>query len=375
MKIKNLILSSLVLSMFIACAPKEDTAIIVNGSKIAKATFDGTIQNLANQYVKLDPKFLDNPENKKMIESAAMQELISSEVLAQEAIKQNIQLEGNIVQETIDSIKKLFAFDEKGQPTEDKNIIEKNFKAKLKTDGITYEDFENNIRKELKAKTLLQKLASEQKVELTEQGIQAVYDDVKTLLQADKNKVQNIAQENLQVALPFAIQIKQLTAERAQVSTIFLSTPKGTDDKTLKEKQNLAQKLYKDLSAGTIGFADAINKYSDDKNALKTNGEQLVIKGLLPEQLDTKIFTAPLGTILTPLTMPDGIYILRVNEKRAEVIPTYDELKPELTKYLAGLQIEANLKKYIDDLVSKAEVKVLVPELQDKPTETKTETK
>ena len=89
----------------------------------------------------------------------------------------------------------------------------------------------------------------------------------------------------------------------------------------------------------------------------------MVIRGTLPEDLDKSVFTSPLGTVVGPITQPEGIYIIRVNEKRAETKPVYTQLRESIINNLAGIQIKQNVQNYVQGLVDKAKVEILVPEL------------
>ena len=357
MKIKNFLPVCAAIILMAACASKQDTLFSVNGTKISKAAYQGTVDNLAAQYVRVNPKFLEDQQNQQVIKKLALEQLITNEVLYQEAAKQNIKADEKIVKQNVDRIKNMFAFDKDGKPTQDKVIIEKNFQDKLQKDGITYKEFENNIRKELMAKALLEKITAEQKAELQEADLQKFYDDVNVVLSGDKTKIAALPQESLVFILPFAQEVKKATAERAQVSAIFLATPANMSKQDVEKKQALAKTVVKELKDNKIGIVQAIAKYSDDKNALNSNGEQLVVRGVLPADLDKKIFSAKLGEIIGPVTEKDGIYILRVNEKRAEVKPAYSELRTDIAKYLAGLQIKQKTTNYVRNLVNKAEIK------------------
>ena len=355
-------------ALLAACADKkEENAVIVNGKKIAQSTYEGTLQNLAARYRQADGNVLDNPQNRQVLGRLALNELITSEVLAQEAQKQQIKVDDALVQKSIANIKRLFAVDENGKPITDEKLLEKAFTEKLRKDGTTYDKLEQNIRKELQAKALLDKVTAEQKVSLQEQTVHNFYDNVIVLLGNDSKKKEALPKGDLPLLVPFATEVKKLTAERAQVSAVFLATPKDISKKDLTAKQQQAKDIAKDLKDNKISFTQAIAQYSDDKNALRTNGEQLVLRGTLPEELDKKIFDSALGTVIGPVTRPEGIYILRVNEKRAEQTPAYGQLREAIIKNLAGLQMKLNVQQYVQDLVSKADVQILVPEFQDQP--------
>lgn len=364
MKKQVILTLCLVAGLLSACADKKDTAAIVNGEKISKAAYEGTLQNLSLPYQKsVNTNVLEDPQNRLVLGQLALKKLVTNEVLAQEAKKQKIKVDDKQIQQHVANLKQWVARDENGKPITDKKAINKNFKEKLKKDGITLDMLEDNIRKELLANALLKNVSAEQKVQLQEQDIHNFYDNVMILLGNDQKKKDNLPKDNLQVLVPFAAEVKRLTAERAAVSAVFLATPKDMSVKDAGDKWNLAKDIIKKLKDDEISFSQAIAQYSDDKNALKTNGEQLVIRGTLPEDLDKSVFTSPLGTVVGPITQPEGIYIIRVNEKRAETKPVYTQLRESIINNLAGIQIKQNVQNYVQGLVDKAKVEILVPEL------------
>lgn len=354
----------LAVGVLAACADKKDAAAIVNGEKISQAAYEGTLQNLAIPYqTQGSANVLEDPQNRIALGQLALKKLVANEVLAQEAEKQKIKIDEKQIQQNIENLKKLVARQKGGQPITDKNEINKNFKEKLKKDGITLNMLENNIRTELLANALLKNMADEQKIELQEQDIRAFYDNVMILLGDNQKKKEALPKEDLQALIPFAAEVKRLTAERAYVSAVFLATPKDMPVKEIEDKWSLAKDITKKLKNNEISFSQAIAQYSDDKNALKTEGEQLVIQSTLPEELDKSVFTSPLGEVIGPISQPEGIYIIRVNEKRAETKPVYTQLRESIANNLASIQIKQNIQNYVQGLVDKAEVVVLVPEL------------
>jgi parvulin-like peptidyl-prolyl isomerase len=106
----------------------------------------------------------------------------------------------------------------------------------------------------------------------------------------------------------------------------------------------------------------AIQMYSDDKSTLRTNGEQIIIRGTLPNDLDEKIFEARLGEVLGPIMQQEGIYILRVNEKRAANTLTYEQLRRDIINYLISVALQQKIQQQVKDLVQQAKVQILVPE-------------
>lgn len=366
MKIKkNLVFCVCVATLLAACtAGNDQVAAVVNGTKIAKKTYEATLDNLVTQQKQININFTDNEQTRLILGRVALEQLITKEVLAQQAAKANIHTDDKTVDANIQKIKQLFAVGQDGQRITDAAQIEKNFQEKLKKDGVTLQELKNNIRKELNAQLFLQDLSSKQKAELSEEVLQQFYKGTMAMVANDKKAMQSFTKEDLALIAPFAVEVKKATAARASVSAIFLATPKNMTKEDIQKKQKEAQKITQELRNKKITFMDAIQKYSDDKNALRTNGEQIVLRGTLPAGLDKKVFESPLGKVLDPVTEQDGIYILRVNEKRAENTLAYMQLRNDIINYLAAEQIKLKVQQQTKDLVLKADVKILLPQYQ-----------
>lgn len=348
-----------------ACGTSRDNvAAIVNGTKITKKTYEGTLDNLILQQKRANPNFADNEQTRLILGKAALESLITNEVLAQEAAKAHITADEKDVETTVQNLKKLVAVDANGKPLTKTAEIDKKFKEKLKTDGVTLNQLKNNIRKELAAKRFLNDLNAKQKIELSEDVLRKFYNETAIVLSNDKNKIQKLTQADLALVAPFAAEVRKATAQRATVSALFLATPNSMPKEEVAKKKELAKKITQELKDKKITFVQAIQKYSDDKNALRTNGEQTVLYGSLPTNLNKKVFEAPLGKVEGPITEPDGIYILRVNQKRAETLLSYEQLRNDIVRYLASWQIKQNLEAQVRNLVGKAKVQILLPQYQ-----------
>ena len=366
MKIKNLVLPVLCLTLLTACgANDKNAAAVVNGTKINQKTYQATLDNLIVQQKQSNPNFTETEQTRLLLGRIVLEKLITNEVLAQEAAKAHISASEKDVEENIQNIRQLFAGNTNGQSLTDQEI-DKKFQEKLKTDGLTLQQLKDNIRKELSIQLFLKDLSTKQKVELQEEALRRFYDNTMAIVSNNEKAIQALPREELALLMPFASQVKKLTTPRVSVSTVFLAT-KNIGKEELAKKQNLSKKITQELKDKKITFVEAIQQYSDDKNALRTNGEQIILKGSLPSDLDKKVFEAPLGKVLEPVTKEDGIYILRVNEKRAETPLAYVQLRNDIIKYLAEAQVKQKVQQHTNDLVSKADIKILLPQYQIAP--------
>ena len=360
---KNIVpLFTILTFWLVACSNNTNVVAIVNRAPITQKTYEGTLDNLILQQKKNNPNFVDNKQTRLWLGKIALEQMITNEVLFQEAQKMHITVKNEAIEQSINNLKQILAIDENGQIITDKKQIDDKFNKKLKTDGVTLKQLKENIRKELSVKLFLKDLSDKQKIEISEDVLKKFYDGTMAVTHKDQSKIQSLSKEDLALITPFAAETKKVTAERVTISPIFLATPETMDNTEATHKKDLADKIAQELRDNKIAFIQAIQMYSDDKSTLRTNGEQIIIRGTLPHDLDEKIFEARLGEVIGPIMQQEGIYILRVNEKRAANTLTYEQLRRDIINYLISVALQQKIQQQVKDLVQQAKIQILVPE-------------
>ena len=360
---KNIVpLFTILTFWLVACSNNTNVVAIVNRAPITQKTYEGTLDNLILQQKKNNPNFVDNKQTRLLLGKIALEQMITNEVLFQEAQKMHITVKNEAIEQSINNLKQILAIDENGQIITDKKQIDDKFNQKLKTDGVTLKQLKENIRKELSVKLFLKDLSDKQKIEISEDVLKKFYDGTMAVTHKDQSKIQSLSKEDLALITPFAAETEKVTAERVTISPIFLATPETMDNTEATHKKDLADKIAQELRDNKIAFIQAIQMYSDDKSTLRTNGEQIIIRGTLPHDLDEKIFEARLGEVIGPIMQQEGIYILRVNEKRAANTLTYEQLRRDIINYLISVALQQKIQQQVKDLVQQAKIQILVPE-------------
>ena len=81
------------------------------------------------------------------------------------------------------------------------------------------------------------------------------------------------------------------------------------------DAMNRALAVYAELRKGEP-FPEAAKKYSDDTGSARQGGELgPVAHGMLPQELDARVFQIPVGQFSSPIPSRLGIHIFRVNSK------------------------------------------------------------
>lgn len=337
----------------------DSTVATVNGTPIMNSEYQKIIDTTMEVYKKQNPALLENQDNVTAIKEEVLNQMIIEQLLLQAAKEQNIKVKDSEVNENVIEIKKRFEKDENGKTLSEKEA-QKAFNAELKKEGLTYKQFEQRIKDQLAVKKMIDAVAREKAKAPTKEQTEQLYDDIRVLMKGNETEIKKLSRERLTLAAPLAAKLTQLTAEQIKLSPIFIKVDKNATQANWKLKEKEAKDIKKQITSGKITFVEAIEKYSNDKAALATGGEMILIKGLMPKDFDEKVFNIKVGAISDPIKTDDGYYIIKVNEKKAQKDFTYKDIEPELAQFLTATEMQKANLDYLASLKDKAEIKVMV---------------
>lgn len=336
----------------------DSTVATVNGKAILNSQYQKLKERVLIEYEGRAPQVLANPDNVTAIKEETLNNLILEQLLLQEAQKQKITVKDSELAQWINNYKNAIAVDAQGKPIEDQKKKEEAFKEHLKNMDLTYKQFEQKAKEAISIQKLQDNALRGKITQPSKEQTKQLYDDIVLIMKGNKTETEKLPKERLEIAAPLAVKLHQLTAERAEVSSVFLSTQNAAAS-VVKEKEKLAKDICKQIEKGDLSVLEAIQKYSDDKNPLSTGGVQLVLRGVLPKDLDDKIFALNVGQLSEPIKTEHGIYIIKMVSKSAKKDFTYEQIKPELEMYLANVERQKALMAYVKDLKDKADIKVM----------------
>lgn len=336
----------------------DSTVATVNGKPILNSEYQKVVEATKEVYKAKQPQILENKDNVVALEEEVLNQMIIEQLLLQAAQEQQIKVKESEVAEGINTIKKRFEVNEQGKPVSEKEANEA-FNNELKKEGLTYKQFENRIKDQLSIRKLTDNIAREKAKAPTKEETEQLYNDIKTLMTNNKEEIQKLPRERIELAAPLAAKLTQLTAEQIKLSPIFVKVGKGADASVWKSKEKEANRIKKEITSKKITFLDAIEKYSDDKTPLAAGGEMVLIRGIMPKDFDDKVFAVEVGKISEPIKTEEGYYIIKVNAKVAQKDFTYKELEPELARFLSAAQMQKANIEFLTSLKDKAEIKVM----------------
>lgn len=360
-KMNKLALLALALTVGVGVQAKvmESSVATVNGRPVLSSEYDSYLSGVVEQYKVAAPQILQQPYAQDVLGREVLKELISKELLYQAADEAKIQVKDSDIDAGINEIKARFVVDEK-TGKEDPKGADKRFAEALKKQHMSLKTYKEKIKKDIAVRKLVEQRITTTVKPVEEADVKALYNDVEICLKDNTKKMKALEQKDparFKEAMAIAVKLKQLTAEQVRIGHIYLAVTKDMKPEDVKAKEETAQKIKKELDGGK-DFSTAVKEYTEDKAALASGGDMILIKGIAPKALDQQAFSLPVGKVSAPIKTDVGFHIIKIKEKRAEKQIGYDDIKRDLAQYLAQQKIQTALATYIGELYDKADVKI-----------------
>lgn len=336
----------------------ESSVATVNGRPVLASEYDNYYDGVIEQYQAAAPQFLQQPYAQDFLGKEVLKELISKELLYQAAEEAKIQVKDSEIDAGINEIKTRFIIDENGK--QDQKGADKRFNEALKKQHMTLKAYKEKIKKDIAVKKLMEAQIQATVKPVEEADVKALYANVEAVMKNQTKTLKKLEKENpdkLREAQLIAAKLQQLTAEQVRVGHIYLAVTKDTPAADAKKKEELAKQIKKELDGG-MDFSAAVKKYTEDKTALASGGDMILIKGVAPKEVDAAAFSLAVGKTSAPIKTDIGWHIIKVKEKRAEKDIGYEDISQDLAQYVAQQKIQSAMGEYVNGLADKADIKV-----------------
>jgi len=339
----------------------EGTVAVVNDSPILLSEYEKEVASALDYWSHTNPAALADPSVARKVREGTLEELITRELLIQQADRDKVKVREREVQAAEDEIKAKVKKDARGRDLDDKDA-EAAFQDQLKKDGLDYDRFRERLMKQLKARKVIDEQV--QKVPRpTEPEARDYFEKVKAFLATNSTDAPKGMDEDDAAALRQAAdQVKALSSERVRVQRILIRLAPNAAENERRRAQKTAEDLKKRLDAGE-DFAKVARDESEDPESAARGGDiGFVMRGVAPVELDKAVFALEVGQTSAPILTELGYNIVRVTEKHAVEPPEFDRFKDDISNFLTNVARHKRLDAFVKELRDKAVIERHLPQ-------------
>lgn len=301
----------------------KDPVAVVDGQEIKVAEVEAALAGILAQQRK-SPADVP-PEQKPMIYRSIVDDMIVEKIITKRSAEEKITDED--IAKVYDGFKKNFGSEE-------------DLKKQIEANGETVEGVKKNIRTRLQAQHWVDaQLAG--KIDVADTDAEEFY---------KKNPEQ--------FKMP----------ERVRASHILIKVEAEAKPDDVVAKQKAANAVLARVKKGE-DFGKLADELSEDPSAKQNHGDLDFFQKeqMVPEFADAA-FKMKTGDVSTePVRSQFGYHIIKVTDHKEAETMKLDEVKPKLLAFLKNQKRETELMKLAQELRSKADVKINLPELPKQP--------
>ena len=340
----------------------EDTVAVVNGNPILLSEYQKEAATALDYWSKTNPSALADPANVRKIRESTLEELITRDLLVQQATREKIKVRDREVDNAVEEIKARFKKDDATGRVLDDVEAEKAFGDQLKNEGIDFSQFRERLSHQIMARKVIDEQVKAKMLPPTEKEARDYFDKIKAYIATNSTDAPKGMDEDEAMALREAAQqIKALSSERVRVQRIMIRLSPGATDNERKRALKTAQGLKKRLDDGE-DFAKVAKEESEDPESAARSGDiGYVLHGVAPPELDKAAFSMEVGQTSAPILTDAGYNIIRVTEKRAAEPPEFDRFKDDLASFLGNMNFRKKLDAFVKGLRDKAVIERHLP--------------
>jgi len=137
--------------------------------------------------------------------------------------------------------------------------------------------------------------------------------------------------------------------EQVFLSQILISTEGKTPEQVAAAEKRAADLVTRARKGEK--FTELARQYSDDPETSKNGGELPPYRrGMMRKELEDIVFKENKGYVTDPLKIPNGLVIVKIDERYAEGQASYEEVESQINERLAAPQMEPKVREYLTKL-------------------------
>lgn len=289
----------------------------VNGVDIKKTDLENAVETIKAQ-LQLVGQSVPGDRKDEMYRGL-LDDLIATELLAQEAAAKKISVPEKEIDEFIQKFKDRF-------PSEEV------FQRAIKEQGITETQLRSDVKKQISIKKLLDKEVLA-KVAVDDAAVKKFYTD-------NPDKFQE--------------------PEQIHASHVLVGIDKDADDKKKAEARKEAEKVLADAKGGK-DFATLAKEHSDDPGSKDKGGDLgFFPKGEMVPAFEEAAFKLKAGELSGIVETPYGFHVIKAIERKAGRTVPLAEVKDDVGGFLKERKAADVARTYVEQLRKKAKVQVFI---------------
>jgi foldase protein PrsA len=290
-----------------------DAIAVVGDQKIARAEFDGVIDQAKQTYKSQQRAFpkTGSPEYTQL-KTQAVRYLVQKSMFEQKAEDLDIEVTDDEIDKKITDLKKQFFGGD-----------EQKWQRQLKQQGFTQDELRDSVRTNILQEELYKKVTEDVKV--ADKDIAAFYAKNRTrYTQPESRDVRHI--------------LVAVCSEQGQKQCL--------PDAQAKAR---AQDVYQQVKAGG-NFAALAKKYSNDPGSKDTGGKLTIQRGQTVAPFDQTAFLLGKGTTSQPIKTRFGYHIIQpVSEVKAKKVTALKEVKEQIRAELEQTKKSESMTTWVED--------------------------
>jgi peptidyl-prolyl cis-trans isomerase SurA len=255
-----------------------------------------------------------NPREEK---AKILDRLIEEKLIDQQCRKRTIRVSARDIEEAIEDVKRRNA------------ITEEQLKTALRADGLSWEDYQQELKKQIMRSKLISRVVRED-FSLDDEAFKRFY-------------VQHIKR------------FKE--PNRIRVSHILIMIPQNADDLLAEALLHKGEMILERVRRGG-DFGELARLYSDDASAKNGGDLGFFKKGELLPKLDRIVFTMQPGEFDGLVRTKIGFHIVKVTEKKEGQVIPYEEVMEKVKDQYIEEESERRFKGWLQKLKAESFIEV-----------------
>jgi len=293
-----------------------DTAVTVNGIVITEGEVDARLKpSLSKIAGRMEPNMVE--QYKKRLHAQALEGMILERLLDEQVKKAGIIVTDEDVNNRISEV------------TSQQGMTIDGLKSMLETQGQSFDDFKQQMKKGLSFEKLVDKQVGP--VEINDAEARAYYEEN----EEDFNTPEQVRASHILIKVAPTATVEEKAAAKEKIESLLKKVKEGGDFATLaKENSDCPSKA----KGGDLGFFE---------------------RGSMVKEFEDAGFAMQPGQISDVVETQFGYHIIKVTDRKTAGVTTFEKAKPEIIKTLQQMKKGQTFREYIGKL--KAEAKIVYP--------------